>query len=129
MKTEIMTKKIAELSADVEVATNSGTFGPHECLRAVGTGDPAFGAWSTYERIDGTRYTIGADPDTAPGYARRLTHDSAASRRAEIKALGSVSSCESEAKTAASHREQLARGWDGYRFVGVDEGAKILATI
>lgn len=131
MTTEQITAKIAELSQDMLVATNSGTYGASECLRATGTGDTKAGEWRTYERIDGTRYTTGANPTDAPGRANRFSPQSAASRREEIAALKlALKTSKTVAQQHESDRTLLAKGWDGpYLFVGIDEGQRRLAAM
>jgi hypothetical protein len=118
MTTEQILKQIEELSQDTMLATNAGTFGADECCRAVGTGGPRFGTWHTYERLDGTRYSDGADQATAPGYARHLTPISAVARRAQIASL-----------KRNALKEQLARGWCGYQFIGIEEGQRRLTAM
>nr|NIS41301.1 hypothetical protein [Desulfuromonadales bacterium] len=70
--------KIERLSEDRLVSTNSGTYGD---------GDPHFDDWKTYEALDGSRRTDGADPKDAPGYARHIPGPSPASRRAQVDQL------------------------------------------
>jgi hypothetical protein len=78
-------KKIWE--EEVTVEHNSGTFGPNECLRAVGTGDTRRGEYEVRERVgDGFRRVIGCDPKTAPGRAR-ISRDYIASRRELLNKL------------------------------------------
>jgi hypothetical protein len=66
--------RAAELSTRwILVATNEGTFGATEALRACGTGDPAFASYRTYARISGARKHEGADPKSAPGRPRHFS--------------------------------------------------------
>lgn len=44
----IRTEISALLAVEHLVQTNSGTFGPHEACRKVGTGDPAFATRNVY---------------------------------------------------------------------------------
>ena len=130
MTIEQMLSKIDELSQDTLIATNSGTFGASECCRAVGTGDTACGEWREYERLDGTRYTRGATVDCAPGYAREFFPLSASVRREKIAAIKeAMKFAKTGAQHAESRRADLARGWDGFRFIGIDEGQRILAAM
>ena len=125
MTTEQILAEIRTLTADQIVETNSGTFSATECQRAVGTGDPRFGEYRVFERLDGTRYTTGCDPKNAPGYARKFSSNRAVSRRARVELLtGALKS----AKSAEGQREAdiawLATGWSGYQFIGVEEGQR-----
>jgi hypothetical protein len=129
MTTEQIIKEIADLSKDVAVAHNSGTFSAAECCRATGSGETKSGEWTTCERLDGSRYTIGADPKTAPGYARYSTPMSAAARREEIATLKlALAKSKTAAQEDESKRANLARGWDGYQFIGIEEGERRLAA-
>lgn len=74
------------------VTTNSGTF----------SGDPQWDEYRTYERVNGSRYTVGADPATAPGNARHFSY-SAADRKRDQDAL---SQAKMDLKT---YREELGR--------------------
>lgn len=130
MTTEQILKQIADLTADQLVATNSGTFGASDCHRAIGTGDTARGEWRTYERLDGSRYTTGCSEDRAPGYARYLSPPSLSSRRSQIASLNeAIKSSQAAARQQESQRESLARGWDGYQFIGIEAGKKKLAEM
>lgn len=79
--------RIAELSKDVLVETNSGTYGDREAIRKVGNADKQFSEYRIVETIDGQRTTYGCDPTEAPGYARKIAVPSAAERRAKITQL------------------------------------------
>lgn len=63
-----------------------------------------------------------------------FSSERAAERKADEERAyeqGRADERDAAAKRAAAdahHRDQLARGWDGYRFVGVDEGRRILAA-
>ncbi len=67
--------------------TNEGTFGAHDCRRAVGSGDPAFGTYRVYESVSGTVRHTGCGKDRAPGYARRLNRDALAADRRRLAEL------------------------------------------
>lgn len=77
----------AVANEEILVATNSGTFGNAECCRCVGTGDPAFGEYRTYERVGGGTRTVGCDPARAPGRERKMNRDELASRKRHLSAL------------------------------------------
>jgi hypothetical protein len=94
-------RRIAELSADMLVETNEGTYGAAEAARKVGTGDPAHADYRVYESPDGTRRVAGCDPARAPGRARRLRADSAVARRAEVVRLRKLAD---DLRTWPSHR-------------------------
>lgn len=83
-------KKIAEISADALIETNDGTFGPTEAHAKTGSGDPRTATYKVYESLAGARRVVGCDPANAPGYARTMDVQSAASRRAEIEKLQSL---------------------------------------
>jgi hypothetical protein len=125
-RTETMTKtadqiveEIKMLSTDEIVATNSGT---HSL-------DPQFFTWSVFERLDGTQYTVG-DADSGAGYTRKLKYESAMSRRTAIAALQQLLvTAKTEAQKNKNYVESLNRGWDGYQFVGVAEGARRAALV
>lgn len=65
--------RIRKLENDeIMVETNEGTFGVHECQRAVGTGDSRYGIYSVYVSVaSGVRRNVGCDPERAPGRARK----------------------------------------------------------
>lgn len=128
---EQLKQQIAELRRPVLVETNEGTFGATEAHRACGSGDPMFATYRVWEKIDGTRYRTGLRSDfQAPGYARSIPHDTAAARRGRVARLEiELRAAEQAAKAAATQRERLARGWDGYQFVGVVAGQSKLATL
>ncbi len=120
MTTEQITKRINDLSADVLVATNDGTHGK----------DGQFFTWKTFERLDGTRYTRGSDPDDSPGHARYFTPMTAIARREKIVALKiALQANKMAVKRQEAIREQLSRGWDGFQFVGIAEGQRRLAAM
>lgn len=115
---------IRELEGDLLVGTDEGTHGYPETVRV-------------YERLDGSRYAImrfagsviGTCPIESPrGRLRTWRVPSPASRRDLIEKLRRVIQAEHDAaERARCRREELERGWDGYRFVGVEEGRRILA--
>jgi hypothetical protein len=112
-------EEIKMLSTDEIISTNDGT---HSL-------DPQFFTWSVFERLDGTQYTVG-DADSGAGYARKLKYESAMSRRAKVAALQQLlSTAKTEAQKKTSYVESLNRGWDGYQFVGVAEGARRAALV
>jgi hypothetical protein len=112
-------EEIKMLSTDEIVATNSGT---HSL-------DPQFFTWSVFERLDGTQYTVG-DADSGAGYTRKLKYESAMSRRTAIAALQQLLvTAKTEAQKNKNYVESLNRGWDGYQFVGVAEGARRAALV
>ena len=129
MTREQMIAEVAKISEDKLIETNSGTFSAHDCMRAVGTGDPTFGEYRIFERLDGTVYTVGCDPNKAPGYSRRFGGDSAA-RRAKVKALtAALKSAKSIEEKRSSDIAQLARGWWGFQFIGIEEGQRRIASL
>ena len=81
-------KQADELAAsEVLVETNEGTYGPTECRRAVGCGDPQFGNYRVYAQIqNGRRRHEGCDKASAPGYARHFL-DELGERQAELREL------------------------------------------
>lgn len=90
MATKSEMEKQAEALANEEVLveTNAGTFGAGEAQRAVGTGDPAFAEYRIYERVGGGEpRKVGAEPETAPGYARPIGRDALAAKRAQLSQL------------------------------------------
>jgi len=122
-----MTKQIEALLADELIATDEGTHAYPEALKI-------------FERIDGTRYGVrtingvsslcSADAESTHGRVRPLASLSPAERRKQIEHLRAVEIEQAKsAEKIASRRAELARGWDGYRFVGVDEGRKIAAAL
>lgn len=125
-----MNQIIRDLSDDVLIQTNEGTFGAAEACSKVGTGDPAFATRRVYQRLNGSIYATGPKEENAPGYMRRIGHLSPTARREGIAAekIRVAAQAKSNA-TAASHREDLARGWDGYRFVGIEAGEAKLAEL
>ncbi len=82
-------RQAKELSAmEVAVETNAGTFGAIECCRKTGSGDPRYGTYTIYLRVgDGARRTVGCDPASAPGYARKGGYDVFAAKQRELAAL------------------------------------------
>ena len=126
MTTAQIIAKIAELSQDVLIETNSGTYGAAEACRCTGSGDR--GEYRVYGRMDGSRYTIGTK-DGAPGYARHFK-SSATANRAQVAALQIALK---SSKTAAAQCEadiaELARGWWGYQFIGIAEGQRRIAAM
>ena len=130
MTREQMSAELKRISADKLIATNSGTFSASDCMRAVGTGDPTFGEYRIFERIDGSVYTVGCDPNKAPGYSRRFGGDSSACRRAKMKALtAALKAAKSIEEKRSSDIAQLSRGWWGFRFVGIEEGQRRIASL
>lgn len=60
----------------VLVATNDGTYGGDEAVRAVGTADPLFATCKIYEQVGtGRRKTEGCDQDRAPGRMRHFNRE------------------------------------------------------
>ena len=117
--TDQIVEEIKMLATDEVVSTNSGT---HSL-------DPQFFTWAVYERLDGTQYTVG-DADSGAGYSRKLKYESAMSRRTKVAALQKLlSTSQTEAQKSQNHAERLNRGWDGYQFVGVAEGARRAALV
>ena len=113
-----LVEEIKILSKDELIATNEGTH-PHDKNYT----------WRVYERLDGTQYTIG-DADSGAGYSRKMKYESANSRRTQIAALQQLlTTAKTEAQKKTNHVESLNRGWDGYQFVGVDEGARRAALV
>jgi len=129
MTTERIAAKIKELSQDVLIETNSGTFGVGECLRATGSGDPKFGEYRVFERLDGSRYTLGTK-EGSPGRARYFNSSSVSQRIAEVDSLKlELKSSKSEAAQREAEIAELARGWWGYQFVGIEEGQRRIAAM
>lgn len=118
-----MNQIIRDLSDDVLIRTNEGTFGATEACQKIGTGDPAFAVRRVYQRLNGSIYATGPAEENAPGYMRSIKHLSPTARREGIAAekIRVTVQAKSDA-TAAKHREDLARGWDGYQFVGIEAG-------
>lgn len=86
--TESIQREIAALSdREIAVETNSGTYGPREAHRLIGTGDPAFADYTVYERVGGGRRVVGCDPERAPGRARRINAVALAAARQELATL------------------------------------------
>ena len=69
------------LDDEYVVETNEGTFGAAECCRKTGCGDPRYGNYTIYERLDGQRRVVGCEPKKAPGYARKFRDGIAAARK------------------------------------------------
>jgi len=84
--TETIHDEIRTLSlTEVAVATNEGTYGAAECMRAIRTGDPAHGNYTIYESVgDGTKRVVGCDPERAPGYERKMGRDELADLRKRL---------------------------------------------
>ena len=77
-----LTEAIARMLDDEYVVeTNEGTFGAAECCRKTGCGDPQFGHYTIYERLDGHRRVVGCEPKKAPGYPRRFRDEINAARK------------------------------------------------
>ena len=114
---EQIVAEIKSLTEDALVESNDGTHSK----------DPQFFTWRTYEKLDGTRYTVGAKGE---GYTRHHKFESATARRARIASLRILlQKTHTEAHTRDTHIASLNRGWDGYQFVGVTEGQRRVSLI
>lgn len=127
MKT--IAQQIADLSADTLIATDEGTHGMPNTVRV-------------YERLDGSRHYTrlhggaaisGANctalPESEHGLMRDLAALTAAARRDQIEHLRRLEIAQAhEATVLANRRADLARGWDGYQFIGIDVAATKLAA-
>lgn len=122
-----MSKQIENLMADQLIATDAGA---HAQPTKV----------EIFERLDGTRYGIktvngvssicSADAESPDGYMRHLTATSPADRRRQIEHLRAVEIQQAKsAEVVAARRAELARGWDGYQFIGIEAGQKIAAAM
>ena len=123
-----MTQTIDSLATDHLVATDEGTHAMPETIRV-------------YERLDGSRYgvrlhagsVIGAvptDTESAHGRLRYLSTPRAKARREQIAHLRATEiEAVKSAERIAAHRESLLRGWDGYRFIGVEDGRRLAAAV
>src|ERR1700738_950063 len=94
--TSTTTARIASLETEIRtvaastvlVETNEGTFGPAECLRAVGTGDTSHGNYRLYERVgDGSRFRDGCSAGVSLGNARYLGRGAVRQARERLAAL------------------------------------------
>lgn len=72
---------------EILVETNEGTFGSHECMAAIRTGDTARGVYRVWESVGGTRRVTGCDLAMAPGRARELNRRQIADRRKVLSDL------------------------------------------
>ncbi len=114
---------ISDLMADQLIATDAGTHsGPerHE----------------VYEKLDGTRYAVRSFAGATTGtvsvesvkdQVRWLSGVlSPKARREQIAHLRTVDvEAAKSGERLAHHREKLLQGWDGYRFVGIEEGRRL----
>lgn len=98
-KLEALKNEARELAAQlVLIATNDGTFGAAESLKAVGNGDTRSATRKVFERVgDGKIETSGPSHDDAPGTMRQFhgeikeKREQLAKLRAEIKTLEELS--------------------------------------
>ena len=113
--------EIATLSRDVPVATDEGTHDGPATVRV-------------FETLEGRRYgvktTAGVQvscPPPATGL-RPLDHLTADARRARVAALqAAAATLTGETAAVGARREELARGWDDGRFIGVEAGRARIA--
>jgi hypothetical protein len=89
MNKQDLSKEISSVEAEeIAVETNSGTYGAAEACRKIGSGSSEFADYTIYERVgDGSRRTVGCDPTSAPGRARRINADQLAARRKYLSEL------------------------------------------
>ena len=123
-----ISQEISALAADQLIATDEGTHGMPGTIKI-------------YEKLDGRRYgvryhggaVIGrcpADTESEHGRMRHIRHDTPAHRRGQIEHLRQAEiEAGKAAESLANRRAELAKGWDGYQFVGVARGAAILASM
>lgn len=74
-------------STGYAVASNAGTYGPHEAVAKVGTADPAFADRRTLVFVDGTTVHEGPSADRAPGRMRHLGYAQVQAARARLAEL------------------------------------------
>jgi hypothetical protein len=116
-KKEQILAEIDTLIADALVETNEGTHGGPDNYRV-------------YERLDGTRYTVGPGSARSAGRPRRIAHRGAAARRAGVAALReALAAIDRDEEALEGRKADLARGWDGYRFVGREKAGEILEAL